>query len=158
MPNYTRGELANKTATMNQMRNNLFHFLRYLISKGFTNSQIQQRLERMGRNIAKTVLEEKEFSGDTMEEKIASIYLEMFGSKIEITRDSDQFIIEDKKCSLCKYKREILSVAPCEVISSFVAEIFSNSEQTIKKPVVTKSVALGDISCVHTYDLQERDK
>ena len=93
-----------------------------------------------------------------MEEKIASIYLEMFGSKIEITRDSDQFIIEDKKCSLCKYKREILSVAPCEVISSFVAEIFSNSEQTIKKPVVTKSVALGDISCVHTYDLQERDK
>jgi hypothetical protein len=112
----------------------------------------------MGRNIAKTVLEEKEFVGDTFEEKIALIYLEMFGSKIEITRDSDQFIIEDKKCSLCKYKRDIISVAPCEVITSFVAEIFTNSGQTVKKFVVTKSVALGNISCIHTYDLQERKK
>lgn len=158
MPNYTRGELANKTATMNQMRNNLFHFLRYLISKGFNNPQIQQRLERMGRNIAKTVLEEKKFAGDTVEEKFASIYLEMFGSKIEITRNSDQFIIEDKKCSLCKYKRNILSVAPCEVIISFVAEIFANSGQSVKKSVVTRSVALGGISCIHTYDLREREK
>ena len=81
MPNYTRGELANKTATMNQMRNNLYHFLRYMMSKGFSNQQIQQRLERMGKNIAKTILEEVEFAGANTEEKIVSIYSEMFGSK-----------------------------------------------------------------------------
>jgi hypothetical protein len=158
MPNYTRGELANKTATMNQMRNNLYHFLRYMISKGFSDQQILVRLGRMGSNIAKTILEEKEFTGVNVEEKIASIYSEMFESKIEIIRHSSQFIIEDKKCSLCKYKRENLSIAPCEVITSFVAEIFTQLGYDVEKPIVNKSVALGDISCIHTYDLKERDK
>ncbi|MHA1111275.1 MAG: hypothetical protein ACTSRE_09240 [Promethearchaeota archaeon] len=158
MPNYTRGELANKTATMNQMRNNLYHFLRYMISKGFSDQQILERVERMGSNIAKTILEEKEFAGVNVEEKIASIYSEMFGSKIEITRHSSQFTIEDKKCSLCKYKRENLSIAPCEVITSFVGEIFTQMGYIVKNPTVSKSVALGDISCIHTYDLKERDE
>ena len=157
MPNYTRGELANKTATMNQMRNNLFHFLRYMISKGFSDQQILERLERMGSNIAKTILEEKEFAGVNVEDKIASIYSEMFESKIEITRHSSQLIIEDKKCSLCKYKRENLSIAPCEVITSFVAELFTQFVYIVKNSSVSKSVALGDISCIHTYDLKERD-
>ena len=157
MPNYTRGELANKTATMNQMRNNLYHFLRYMISKGFSDQQIQQRMERMGSNIAKTILEEIQFDGVNTEEKITSIYSEMFGSKVEITRHSSQFTIEDKKCSLCKYKRENLSSAPCEVITSFVSEIFTQLGHVVKKTAVNKSVALGDISCIHTYDITERD-
>ncbi|TFG18930.1 MAG: hypothetical protein EU530_07760 [Promethearchaeota archaeon] len=157
MPNYTRGELANNTATMNQMRNNLYHFLRYLMSKGVTNQQILVRLQRMGSNIAKTILEEREFTGATFEDKIVSIYSEMFNSKISITENSSQFVIEDKKCSLCKYKRENLSVAPCEVITSFVEEILIRLGYTVNKSHVSKSIALGDISCIHTYDLKERD-
>ncbi len=157
MPNYTRGELVNKTATMNQMRNNLYHFLRYMMSKGFTDQQILVRLRRMGSNIAQTILEEKEFTGETFDDKIASIYSEMFDSKIEITENSSQFAVEDKKCSLCKYKRENLSIAPCEVITSFVEEILTRLGYTVNKSHVSKSVALGDISCIHTYDLKERD-
>ena len=158
MPNYTREELANKTATINQMRNNLYHFLRYLTSKGFSEQEIHRRLDRMGKNIAKTILEEKNFIGQDFEEKVITIYSDMFGSKVEITKTPNQFIIEDKKCSLCKYRREDLSISPCEVIPSLVAEICTHMGYPVKRFAVMKSVALGDVSCIHSYDIKERDE
>jgi len=63
--------------------------------------------------------------------------------------------VEDKKCSLCKYKREDLTIAPCNVITSVVTEILRQAGFAINEFLVTKSVALGDISCVHEYQLKE---
>jgi len=155
MLNYTREELGNKTATMNQMRNNLYHFLRFLGSKGFNDQEIRVRLERMGKNIAKTIIEEKKFLGCNIEEIVKSVYSELFESKIEFTQNLDQIIIEDKKCSLCKYKREDLSVSPCSVITSLVSEICTCYGYKVRESTVRKSVALGDVTCIHSYILQE---
>ena len=155
MLNYTREELATKTALTNQMRNNLYHFLRYLISKGLSDREIKERLQSMGKNIANTLMDEMIFQGETLEELISSIYKEIFESKVQINPSSDHLVCEDKKCSLCKYKREDLTTSPCLIITSLVAEICAYKGYTISESTVTKSVALGDISCVHTYTIAE---
>lgn len=154
MPNYTREELVGKTATMNQMRNNLYHFLRFLTRKGFSHDQIQHRLRRMGKNIADTILEVQKFQGTTIEEVIISIYDQLFESKVEITHASPQLLVEDRKCPLCRYKREDLKVAPCMVITSLVEQICTLLGYDLIDSEVQKSVALGDISCVHSYHLE----
>ncbi|MBN2155097.1 MAG: hypothetical protein JW776_03570 [Candidatus Lokiarchaeota archaeon] len=158
MPNYTRIELAGKTATMNQMRNNLYHFLRFLMSRGIGDSDIQQKLQRMGKNIAETIAVEKKFFGSSVEELIENIYTNIFESKIDIKNESHEVIVEDKKCPLCKYKREDLSISPCWVVVSMISKICEKYGHHIERSSVIKSVALGDLSCIHTYQIKEREE
>ncbi len=158
MPNYTREELAKKTALTNQMRNNLYHFLRYFISKGLSNQEIRDRLERMGKNIATTILENMTFQGTNLEELFSTIYLDIFESKVSISHNRNYVMIEDKKCSLCRYKRENLEVSPCIVIASLVKEICSVNGHKIKECDVTNSVALGDLSCMHSYEITRSEE
>jgi hypothetical protein len=158
MPNYTREELANKTALTNQMRNNLYHFLRYLNSKGLSERELRERLERMGKNIAQTILDEKDFLGETLEDLISNIYREVFESKVQITQNAQKLLVEDKKCPLCKYKREDLSTAPCLIINSLITEICTQKGYKITRNFVKKSVALGDITCLHVYISPKEEK
>ncbi len=158
MPNYTREELSNKTALTNQMRNNLYYFLRFLISKGLSEDEIKSRVDRMGKNIALTLLEEKDFHSQNLEEIISAVYSELFDSRITISEHPNSMMVEDKKCSLCKYKREDLTIAPCNVITAVVTEILRQAGFTIDGYSVNKSVALGDISCTHIYQLKEESQ
>ena len=153
MPNYTREDLVKKTALTNQMRNNLYHFLRFFISRGLSNQEIKERLERMGKNIATTILDNKTFQSTNLEELISAIYLDIFESKISISQSHQHVNIEDKKCALCRYKRENLEVAPCTVITSLVKEICNINGYKMRECSVKNSVALGDLSCVHTFEL-----
>jgi hypothetical protein len=157
MSNYTREELVTKTATMNQMRNNLYHFLRFLSRKGLTKQEIRLRLNRMGKNIAETIMEVQKFTDTTIEETIMSIYSQLFESKVEITHKLNQLLVEDKKCPLCRYKRKDLGVSPCEVITSLVVHICTHLGYSIGDSVVDNSVALGNISCIHSYQIMDRD-
>ena len=50
--NYTREELVQSDATMNQLRNAIYHLERFMKLNGITD--IRERLRRMGKNIAHT--------------------------------------------------------------------------------------------------------
>ncbi|MFX1601396.1 MAG: hypothetical protein ACFFB6_12425, partial [Promethearchaeota archaeon] len=52
--NFSRNELIETEATMNQMRNAIFHLARLMQRNGIQNSK--DRLRRMGQNIAKTYI------------------------------------------------------------------------------------------------------
>ena len=156
MQNYTRADLADKTATMNQMRNNLYHFIRFLMGRKMNEAEIEQRLRRMGENIAETINNEIDFPMESIDSLIQSIYSEIFDSKITLNRSANLFQIEDKKCPLCKYARENLTISPCEVITSMVSSICSKRGYAVTQDKVVKSVALGDISCIHLYSTEGR--
>ena len=51
--NYTKGDIFQAEATMNQMRNAIYHLARFMEKNGKTDQV--KRLRRMGRNIARTI-------------------------------------------------------------------------------------------------------
>jgi hypothetical protein len=112
----------------------------------------------MGYNIAETLLAEMTFQSDSIEILLESVYSSLFSSKIDIKIHDRKVIVEDKKCPLCKYSRKDISIAPCTVITSMLTLISKNYGFSIEQFKVHNSVALGDKTCIHIYELQEERK
>ena len=159
MKNYSRKELAKSNSAMNQLRNVIYHLIRFLQNEGKNNKSIKKSLQRMGVNIAKTESKLFDFDGDNPEDVIKQIYDLILGSKITISKNynSTDYIVEDKKCCICKYHRKDITVAPCEIIHSMVSELLRINGYKVDDGKVEKSMALGDLSCLHTYPIQRDD-
>ena len=156
MKNYSREELSKSSSAMNQLRNMIYHLIRFLYDSGHNDSSIIKILKRMGKNIAKTESNLFEFDGNSPEDLLKMIYDKILGSKISVSKNalSNDVLIEDKKCCVCKYHRKDISVAPCEIIQSMVSELMNLYGYSVEKSVVEKSMALGDLSCIHSYRIK----
>lgn len=161
--NYTREELIQSEATMNQMRNMIYHLVRFIGNNGV--SDIKERLRGMGTNIAQTYINywkpTQAVNISNLKDFISTIYQKVLDSYISIEIDDIEklVIVRDSKCSLCKYHYEDIEVAGCEIIigmvSELVAQINSASKESslvfLEPLEVRESRAYGNKSCIQIF-------
>ena len=166
--NYSRNELVQSEATMNQMRNAIYILQRFMKKNGLT--EIKQRLNRMGKNIAHTYVKYwkpiEVIDLSNISDGLATIYKNVLSSTVSIEINSNNNIIsvKDNDCALCKYHFEDVEVAGCEVIASMVAEFVNlinahSGASFILDPInIKESRALGNKTCIHVYKYLEGGK
>ncbi|MHA1340417.1 MAG: hypothetical protein ACTSRZ_11495 [Promethearchaeota archaeon] len=153
--NYHVKDLIDKMSAMNQMRNNIYHLVKFMQEKGFSNEEIRKRLKRMGRNIANTMNTIFKFEENNAESTIKKIYKTLLNSKITVSRDRNMLIVEDRNCALCKYHRKDIMVSPDTIIPAMITEIMSHNGYKIIDGGVSASKSLGDPICIHKYEFME---
>lgn len=161
--NYSRNELLTAEATMNQMRNAITHLARFMVNNGVTDKE--ERLRRMGRNIAKTYVNywrpTKEISFANIKDVITTIYQKILNSSVSIVIDEPQqtISVKDAKCSLCKYRYEDIEIAGCEILLGLVSELVSTISEKSENPSalylkpleVKESRAYGGDYCLQAF-------
>lgn len=166
--NYTRSELINAEATMNQIRNAIYHLARYMIKNDVKD--LNKRLRRMGRNIAKTYITYwkpiEEVNLLNIKDVINTLYKEILRSSVSVELNEREkiLIIKDNNCALCKYHYDDIEIAGCEILLGLVSEFINLVNKDLKIPSVInlspigvqESKALGNETCVQVfkYDLR----
>ncbi|MBD3194785.1 MAG: hypothetical protein GF317_07010 [Candidatus Lokiarchaeota archaeon] len=161
--NYTRNELLTAEATMNQMRNAIYHLARFM--KRNNVQDIKIRLRIMGKNIARTYIEYWKpvnlINLDNIREFIATLYKNILNSNVsvELNEIDKLLIVHDTNCALCKYDYDDIDIAGCEILLGLVSEYINlingtSRQSTIltTEPVkVQESKTYGNNSCVHIF-------
>ena len=159
--NYSRADLVQTNATMNQLRNTIYHLQRFMKRNDIT--EVRSRLKRMGKNIAHTYLNTwrpiEKVTLTNIKDVLATIYKSVLNSTISIELDeiNKKITIQDNDCALCKYHFSDINVAGCEIIGSMVAEFINtiNSNQNgfkIELQDISESKVLGHSACIHVYN------
>ncbi len=161
--NYTREELVQSEATMNQLRNAVYHLERFMKLNDIKD--IRTRLRRMGKNIAQTYAKYWKpidyVNLENIMDVLATLYKNILNSSISIELDNleNSILVKDSNCALCKYHFEDINEAGCEIIIAMMAEIVSIinreskmfSEFSIEPFEVSESRSLGNKTCIHHY-------
>lgn len=161
--NYTRHDLIQVEATMNQMRNGIYHLARFMNKNGVTD--INNRLRRMGQNMGRTIYNYWKsielINLSNIKDVMSTIYQKILGSSVttELHANENKIITTDYKCALCKYQYEDINVSGCEIIMGMVSEIINqvskasnNSSAVFLEPLsVKESKALGHNVCMIEY-------
>ena len=162
--NLTREELLQSDATMNQMRNMVYHLERFM--KINNVSTIKENLRRMGRNIARTYMKYwkpiDHVNRSNITNVISTIYKKVLNSSVSVELDDNNKIImvKDNDCSLCKYHFNDIDVAGCEIIAAMISEAIAsiNKEKSslIVQPLdIVESRTFGNKACIHSYEYKE---
>ena len=162
--NLTREELLESDATMNQMRNMVYHLERFMKINNVPN--IKENLRRMGRNIARTYMKYwkpiDHVDKSNITDVISTIYKKILNSSVSIEFDDINKIImvKDNDCSLCKYHFNDIDVAGCEIIAAMMSEVITciNKEKSslVLRPLdIIESRTFGNKSCIHSYEYKE---
>lgn len=165
--NYNRNDLLLADATMNQLRNAIYHLARFMNKNGVED--IKERLRRMGKNISRTYIKywnpTETVNLNNIREVIATIYNKILQSSVsvELNEAENLIVIHDSSCPLCKYQYDDIQVAGCEIILGLISEYINQINGSSRKrnviliePVqVQESRALGNNSCIQIfkYDL-----
>ena len=161
--NYTRHDLIQVEATMNQMRNTIYHLARYMKKNGVTD--INDRLRRMGQNMGRTIYNYWKavelVTLSNVKDVITTIYQKILSSSVttEINEREQKITTTDYKCAVCKYKYEDINVSGCQIIIGMVSELVNqiskasnNSSRIYLEPLnVKESKALGHKACIIEY-------
>ena len=161
--NYTRSELINAEATMNQIRNAIYHLARYMVKNDVKD--LNTRLRRMGRNIAKTYIKYwkpiEEVNLLNVKDVIITMYKEILRSSVSVELNEREkiLIIKDNNCALCKYHYDDIEIAGCEILLGLVSEFINLVNKDLKIPSVInlspisvqESKALGNETCVQLF-------
>ena len=155
----SRSTLLNKTMGFNQLRNSIYWLQRIMKTKKLDHEDIQKRLREMGKNIAKTIINEKQLNPklDLNFSNIPALYDTLFQSKVKIlTENSEKIVVEDPKCAFCRYQYSDISIPGCTVAASSIQELLSKSNISIESVNILKSQTMGDAVCVHEYILSKK--
>lgn len=161
--NYTKGEVILAEATMNQLRNSIYHLARFMEKNG--KADLTERLRRMGRNMAKTFINYWKptdlITTENIKDVLTTIYKKIVNSviSIEMNQNDNTIIVKDQKCALCKYHYEDINIAGCEILLGLVSEIIylvneqsSNPSMIKLEPYkVVESRAYGNPLCIQIY-------
>ncbi len=164
--NYTRGELLQHEAVMNQMRNAIYFLGRYMIHNGV--SEVTERFRRMGRNIARTYskywIPTDIVSMMNLRDFIVTIYKKVFNSTVSLNFDAEErtLFVKDNACPLCKYHYNDIEQAGCEIILGFISEYTyqinnkeRDSEAIYLEPIEVKdSQSYGHKSCLQLFKIK----
>jgi len=160
----TRDDLIQSDATMNQMRNMVYHLQRFM--KINDVSETRENLRRMGRNIARTYVKYwkpiDHVNKANLNDVITTIYKKILNSSVSVELDevNNIVLVKDNDCSLCKYHFSDIDVAGCEIIAAMISEIISciNKETSpiILEPLdILESRTFGHKSCIHRFKYKE---
>jgi hypothetical protein len=161
--NFSRKELIQTEATMNQMRNAVFHLVRLMEKNGIKDSK--EKLRKMGQNIAKTYINYWKptdvITLSNLRDVITTIYQKVLSStvSIEINEIERTIKVQDYNCALCKYHYEDIEIAGCEILLGLVSELInlinketSSSKQLLLNPYeVIESRSYGNKSCSQLF-------
>ncbi|MFX1325737.1 MAG: hypothetical protein ACFE8N_12345 [Promethearchaeota archaeon] len=161
--NYSREELVQSDATMNQMRNAVYELARFMRKNGI--SHLKDKLRMMGQNIAKTYVRywtpTDLINITNLKDVITTIYQKILNSSTSIEIDEIETIIkvQDFRCALCKYQYDDIEIAGCEIILGMVSEIInliseksSNPTSMFLEPIeVAESRSYGNKACIQIY-------
>ncbi len=164
MMNLTREDLILSDATMNQMRNMVYHLERFMKINGV--SETRENLRRMGRNIARTYIKYwkpiDNVNKTNLNDVITTSYKKILNSSVSVELDETNKIImvKDNNCSLCKYHFNDIDVAGCEIIAAMISEIILciNKEKSsfILEPLdILESRTFGHKSCIQSFKYKE---
>ncbi|MHA1689919.1 MAG: hypothetical protein ACTSYC_11130 [Promethearchaeota archaeon] len=170
--NYSREELIEIQAVSNQMRNAVYHLMRFMKDNGLNDAEIIKRLRNMGRNIAKTFSKYwapvSSIDLRNLKDFIATAYKKILNSSVTINIINLEREIEiiDKNCALCKYHYEDIEVAGCEIILGFISELvdqinsrnIKNRSLKLVPESVRESQAYGNASCIQVFKYQWRER
>jgi hypothetical protein len=162
--NFSRHELVKAEATMNQMRNSVYHLQRFLKLNNVPHTD--EVLQRMGKNIALSFIKYwkpiEKVTKDNIKEVMVTLYKFILDSTISIELDEyqQQIKIKDNDCPLCKYHFEDIQSAGCEIIISMMSEIIllingdlNQKDCIFIKPLkIDESRTKGDKYCSHLYN------
>ena len=161
--NYSRKDLIQTDATMNQMRNSIYILARFMEKNGVPN--LKDKLRKMGQNMAKTYIRYWKPTNyvniSNITDVIATIYQKVFNSStsIEINDVENLIRVQDYRCALCKYHYDDIEIAGCEIILGMVSEFISliNKESSdpsslfLEPYEIKESRALGNKTCIQLY-------
>ena len=161
--NFSRKDLVQTDATMNQMRNSIHILASFMEKNGVSN--LKEKLREMGQNIAKTYIQywkpTDSVNLSNLKDVISTIYQKILNSSPSIElNDTDQLVrVRDHNCALCKYHYDDIEIAGCEIILGVVSEIItligkeSNDIASVvfEPHEVTESRAYGDKTCIQVY-------
>jgi hypothetical protein len=162
--NLTREDLIQSDATMNQMRNMVYHLERFMKINGISGTR--ENLRRMGRNIAKTYINywkpiDRVIIAN-LNDVITTIYKKILNSSVSVEIDeiNNRILVKDNDCCLCKYHFSDIDVAGCEIIAAMVSEIISQVNQgtspIILQPLeILESRTFGHKSCIQSFKYKE---
>ena len=162
--NLTRDDLIQSDATMNQMRNMVYHLERFMKINGV--SETRENLRRMGQNIARTYIKYwkpvDNINISNVRDVLSTIYKHILNSSvsIEIDKFNKTITVQDNDCSLCKYHMNDIDVAGCEIIAAMVSEITKciNKEKSslLVEPLdILESRTFGHKSCIQQFKYEE---
>ncbi|KKM97229.1 hypothetical protein LCGC14_1170220 [marine sediment metagenome] len=161
--NYSRKDLTQTEATMNQMRNSVYELTRFMKKNGILD--LKSTLRRMGQNLARTYIHYWKPTDTVkitnLKDVITTIYQKILNSSISIEiNDTESMVkVQDYKCALCKYQYDDIDIAGCEVILGMVSEFVSlisreslGSSSIFLKPYnVEESRVFGNKACIQLY-------
>jgi len=161
--NYSRKDLIQTEATMNQMRNSIYILANFMEKNGVPD--LKDKLRKMGQSIAKTYIRYWKPTNyvniSNIKDVIATIYQKVFNSStsIEINDVENLIRVQDYRCALCKYHYDDIEIAGCEIILGMVSEIISliNKESSdpsslfLEPYEIKESRAFGNKTCVQLY-------
>lgn len=158
--NLTREDLLNSDATMNQMRNMVYHLERFMKINGVSGTR--ENLRRMGRNIARTYIKYwkpiDHVNKANLNDVITTIYKKVLNSSVSVEIDeiNNLVLVKDNDCSMCKYHFSDIDIAGCEIIAAMVSEIISsinnNLPPIILEPIdIFESRTFGHKSCIQSF-------
>lgn len=161
--NFSRKELIQSDATMNQMRNAIYELARLMEKNGI--SDLTNKLRGMGQEMAKTIINywkpTETVSLSNIKDVVATIYQKILNSSISIEIDESQNLIKvrDQNCALCKYQYDDIEIAGCEIIIGMVSEIISHiseesnemSSVSIEPFKILESRTFGNKTCIQVY-------
>ncbi|MFX0163995.1 MAG: hypothetical protein ACFE9V_01610 [Candidatus Hodarchaeota archaeon] len=161
--NFSRKDLVQTDATMNQMRNSIHILATFMERNGLTD--LKERLRKMGKNIAKTYMKywkpTDTVNVSNLKDVITTIYQKVLNSSpsIELSEAENIVRVRDSNCALCKYHYDEIEIAGCEIILGMVSEIISHisreskgiSSLVFKPQEVIESRAYGNKTCIQVY-------
>ena len=170
MMNYSRNELLVADAAINQLRNAIYHLARFIIKNG--KDDLNARLQRMGRNIAKTYIKywtpAEIIDINNIKDVIITLYKKVLKSSVsvDLKEDDKLLVINDLDCALCKYEYDDIKVAGCEILLGFISEFINlvntNSKNRIVlmiEPIkIQESKAFGNKSCIQIFKYKIEEK
>jgi hypothetical protein len=164
MMNLTREDLIQSDATMNQMRNMVYHLQRFMKINGISGTR--ENLRRMGRNIARTYIKYWKpidyVTKTNLSNVITTIYKKVLNSSVSVEIDeiNSIVIVKDNDCSLCKYHFSDIDVAGCEIIAAMISEIISQVNQeassiSLQPLDILESRTFGHKSCIQSFKFKQ---
>jgi predicted hydrocarbon binding protein len=152
----TRNALVKQKMGFNQMRNAVFWLERFMKQQNLSNSEIYDRLIKMGRNIGATFSTAYKPASNQAIDIIKELYATTVRSKVKVEKNGHKFIVTDSKCPLCKYEYKDIDHAGCTIQIGTISEMLENCGYEVLKSEILKSKTFGDNYCSHQFDLEKK--
>ncbi len=123
---------------------------------------VAEKLRAMGRRMGDSYAEAWVPKERELQRVLKEIYGEVLNSKIRVEYDkpSGTLKVIDKKCALCKYPKEGIDEAGCEIVVGFVEGLIArvqpirNLSWKLKAVGVEKTPVRGDSYCEQVFSVE----